>query len=182
MEQYTTPVSLPQRPARSEVSGEVADEASSAGEPSRSELLAAIQGSRVALEGKRETVAVEVNLLRADLRKVSNKVKAADGTISELQSEVGTLRTQMAQATSTVGRLEAWQEDAEGRSEELGGASPSGPLAQEDRIGDHMVLGALQSPATGWRYSGKAQWRWCLLIRMSAQLRSRTWRQVGRLR
>ncbi|KAJ1171410.1 hypothetical protein NDU88_003272 [Pleurodeles waltl] len=44
-------------------------------EPSRVELLAAIQGSRVALEGKIEMVAVEVNLLRADLRKVSEKVK-----------------------------------------------------------------------------------------------------------
>ncbi|KAJ1089349.1 hypothetical protein NDU88_002500 [Pleurodeles waltl] len=102
---------------RSEVSGEVADAASSAGEPSQVELLASIQGSRVALEGKIEAVAVEVNLLRADLRKVSDKVKAAEGTISELQSEVGTLRTQMAQATSTVGRLEARLEDAEGSSQ-----------------------------------------------------------------
>ncbi|KAJ1205973.1 hypothetical protein NDU88_001391 [Pleurodeles waltl] len=108
-------MALPQRPARSEVSGEVADAASSAGEPSQTELLAAIQGSRVALEGMIETVAVEVNLLRADLWKVSDKVKAAEGIISELQSELGTLRTQMAQATSTVGRLEAWLEDAEGR-------------------------------------------------------------------
>ncbi|KAJ1194187.1 hypothetical protein NDU88_003482 [Pleurodeles waltl] len=116
MEQYTTPVAPLQRQARSEVSGDVADAPSSAGEPSRKELLAAIQGSRVALEGKIETFALEVNLLRADLRKVSNKVKAAEGSIAELQSEVGTLRTQMAQATSTVGRLEARLEDAERRS------------------------------------------------------------------
>ncbi|KAJ1207086.1 hypothetical protein NDU88_002478 [Pleurodeles waltl] len=75
MEQYSTPVALPQRLARSEVSGEVANVASSAGEPSRAELLAAIQGSRVALEGKIETFAVEVNLLRADLRKVSDKLE-----------------------------------------------------------------------------------------------------------
>ncbi|KAJ1128770.1 hypothetical protein NDU88_007145 [Pleurodeles waltl] len=41
-------------------------------EPSRAELLAAIQGSKEALKGKIESVAIEVNLLRADLRKVSN--------------------------------------------------------------------------------------------------------------
>ncbi|KAJ1208285.1 hypothetical protein NDU88_003671 [Pleurodeles waltl] len=104
LEQYTTPVALPQRTARLEVNGDAASTPLSAGEPSQMELLAAIQGSRVALEGKMETVAVEVNLLRADLRKVSDKVKVAEGSIAELQSMVGTLWTQMAQATSTVGR------------------------------------------------------------------------------
>ncbi|KAJ1160408.1 hypothetical protein NDU88_000910 [Pleurodeles waltl] len=59
---------------RCEVSGDVADTPLSAGEPSRAELLAAIKGSRVALERKIETVAVEINLLRADLQKVSDKV------------------------------------------------------------------------------------------------------------
>ncbi|KAJ1090336.1 hypothetical protein NDU88_003469 [Pleurodeles waltl] len=63
VEQYTTPVALPQRTARSEVSGDVADTPLSAGDLSQVELLAAIQGSQVALEGKIETVAVEVNLL-----------------------------------------------------------------------------------------------------------------------
>ncbi|KAJ1127535.1 hypothetical protein NDU88_005934 [Pleurodeles waltl] len=57
--------------------------------------LAAIQGTQVALEGKIESIALEVNLLRADHRKVSDKVKVAEGSIAELQSEVGTLRTQM---------------------------------------------------------------------------------------
>ncbi|KAJ1218738.1 hypothetical protein NDU88_006315 [Pleurodeles waltl] len=56
--------------------------------------------------GKTETVAVEVNLLRADLCKVSDKVKVAKGSIVDLQAEVGTLRKQMAQVTSTVGTLE----------------------------------------------------------------------------
>ncbi|KAJ1197606.1 hypothetical protein NDU88_001462 [Pleurodeles waltl] len=85
-------------------------------EPSRAEILAAFQGSRVVLEGKIETVEVEVNLLRADRPKVSDKVKVVEGSIVELQAEVGTLRKQMAQAGSTVGRLEARLEDAEGRS------------------------------------------------------------------
>ncbi|KAJ1153343.1 hypothetical protein NDU88_006104 [Pleurodeles waltl] len=74
------------------------------------------QGSGVALEGKIEPVAVQVNLLRADLWKVSDKVKVAEGSIVELQTEVGALRKQMVQANSTVGRLEARLEDPEGRS------------------------------------------------------------------
>ncbi|KAJ1156580.1 hypothetical protein NDU88_009298 [Pleurodeles waltl] len=63
-------------------------------EPCRAELLAVIQGSRVALEGEIETVALEVKLLRADLRKVSDKVKVAEGSIVELQMDITTLRKQ----------------------------------------------------------------------------------------
>ncbi|KAJ1131885.1 hypothetical protein NDU88_010216 [Pleurodeles waltl] len=58
MEQYTTPAPLPQRQTRVGGSG---DDLS---------MPAAIQGSTVALEGKIETEAV--NLLRADLREVSD--------------------------------------------------------------------------------------------------------------
>ncbi|KAJ1171501.1 hypothetical protein NDU88_003362 [Pleurodeles waltl] len=61
-------------------------------EPSRAELLAAIQGARVALEGKIEMVAVEVNFLQADLSKFSEKAKVAEGSIVDLQTEVGNLR------------------------------------------------------------------------------------------
>ncbi|KAJ1189572.1 hypothetical protein NDU88_006316 [Pleurodeles waltl] len=74
MEQYTTPVVLLQhavrleRAARLEVSGDAAGTPLNTEEPSRVELLADIQGSRVALEGKIEMVVVEVNLLRADLQ------------------------------------------------------------------------------------------------------------------
>ncbi|KAJ1129270.1 hypothetical protein NDU88_007641 [Pleurodeles waltl] len=102
MEQYTTPVAPQRRPVGLEVSGNAAGAPLSAGKPSQAEPLAAIQGSYVALEGKIETVAVEVNLLRADLWKVSDKVKVVEGSIAELQSEVGTLRSQVAQATSTM--------------------------------------------------------------------------------
>ncbi|KAJ1119759.1 hypothetical protein NDU88_007944 [Pleurodeles waltl] len=92
MEQYTTPVVLLERAARLEVSGEPAGSPLNTEEPSQAELLAAIQGSRVALEDKIETVVVEVNLLQTDLRKVSDKVKMAEGSIAELQSEMGMLR------------------------------------------------------------------------------------------
>ncbi|KAJ1156935.1 hypothetical protein NDU88_009651 [Pleurodeles waltl] len=59
-------------------------------EPSQAEVLAAIQGSRVALEGKIETVTVEVNLLRADLRKFSDNVKVVEGSFVEMKTEVMT--------------------------------------------------------------------------------------------
>ncbi|KAJ1128675.1 hypothetical protein NDU88_007050 [Pleurodeles waltl] len=116
MEHYTTPVPLPQGLPRSDEKGDNMRVPVNPEEPSRAELLAAIQGSRVALEGKIETVAVEVNLLLADLRKVSDKVTVAEGSIVKLQMEVGALRKQMVKANSTVGQLEAWLEDAEGRS------------------------------------------------------------------
>ncbi|KAJ1183557.1 hypothetical protein NDU88_000375 [Pleurodeles waltl] len=108
------PAMLPQHQTR--VGGPVDDLGMPAAveEPLQAELLAAIQGSRVALEGKIETVAVEVNLFRADLRKVSDKVKVAEGSIVDLQTEVGTLRKQMVQATSKVGVMEARLKDAEG--------------------------------------------------------------------
>ncbi|KAJ1215685.1 hypothetical protein NDU88_003293 [Pleurodeles waltl] len=61
-------------------------------------------------------VAVEVNLLRADLRKVFDKVKVAEESIVDLQTEVGTLLKQMAQVSSTVGTLEARLEDSKGES------------------------------------------------------------------
>ncbi|KAJ1107017.1 hypothetical protein NDU88_004414 [Pleurodeles waltl] len=106
MEQYTTPVPLPKRPARMDGSGDSVRVPATSDEPSHAELLAAIQGSRVALEGKIQTVAVEVNLLRVDLQKVPDKVKVAEGSIVELQSEVRALQKQMVQANSAVGRLE----------------------------------------------------------------------------
>ncbi|KAJ1177503.1 hypothetical protein NDU88_002758 [Pleurodeles waltl] len=105
MEQYTTPVPLLQCVARSEVSGDDMRAPLNPEKPSCAELLAAIEGSRVALEGKIETVAV--NLLWVDFRKGSDKVKVTEGSIVELQTEVGALRKQMVQATSTVGWLEA---------------------------------------------------------------------------
>ncbi|KAJ1173596.1 hypothetical protein NDU88_005426 [Pleurodeles waltl] len=82
MEQYTTPVPLPQCVARTKVSGDDMRMPLNPEEPSRAELLAAIQGSRVVLESKIETVVVEVNLLQADLRKVSNKGCGTQGEVS----------------------------------------------------------------------------------------------------
>ncbi|KAJ1152098.1 hypothetical protein NDU88_004875 [Pleurodeles waltl] len=77
----------------------------SVAEPPGAELLVAIQGTRVALEEKIEAVALEVNLLCTDLRKVSDKVMVVDGSIVELPNEVTTLKKQLAQVTSKSGAL-----------------------------------------------------------------------------
>ncbi|KAJ1179473.1 hypothetical protein NDU88_004707 [Pleurodeles waltl] len=82
----------------------------------RGQNFSQLYRARVALEGKIETVAVEVNFLLADLMKVSKKVKVPEGSIVELQTEVGSLRKQMVQVDSTVERLEARLKDAEGGS------------------------------------------------------------------
>ncbi|KAJ1216912.1 hypothetical protein NDU88_004510 [Pleurodeles waltl] len=52
-------------------------------EPTKAELLAAIHGSREALEGKIELVGIEVNLLWAGIQKVSDRVQIMEGSISE---------------------------------------------------------------------------------------------------
>ncbi|KAJ1213045.1 hypothetical protein NDU88_000684 [Pleurodeles waltl] len=66
-----------------------------AGEHSRAELLQTIQDSRQALENKIETVAIEINLLRTDLRKVSDNVCIVEGSIEQLQIELATLKKQV---------------------------------------------------------------------------------------
>ncbi|KAJ1167380.1 hypothetical protein NDU88_007772 [Pleurodeles waltl] len=59
MEQCTMPVPLPQRQTPVGGAGDALSTAVTVEEPSQAKLLAAIQGSRVALEERIETVAVE---------------------------------------------------------------------------------------------------------------------------
>ncbi|KAJ1111961.1 hypothetical protein NDU88_000233 [Pleurodeles waltl] len=85
-------------------------------EPTRADLSVSIQGCRTALEHKIETLSIEVNLLRADLHKVSDKVTTAEGNIVELQVETVTLKKQMAQLTTSARELERRAEYGEGCS------------------------------------------------------------------
>ena len=57
--------------------------------------MEAIRGSREALESQVAGVSIEVNLLRADLRKISDKVSNAEGNITTLQTEVKELKYQV---------------------------------------------------------------------------------------
>ncbi|KAJ1165789.1 hypothetical protein NDU88_006206 [Pleurodeles waltl] len=115
MEQYTTPVPLPQRQARLEGSGDVLSAPANPEKPSCAELLAAIQGSRVNLEGKIETVAVDINLLRSDLRQViggvSPRASGVDGPDSSSRDDgqledTGACRS----ATDSIRRVEIQQD------------------------------------------------------------------------
>ncbi|KAJ1193022.1 hypothetical protein NDU88_002328 [Pleurodeles waltl] len=92
------------------------DASASVEEPPHAELHAAIQGSRSALEGKIESMALEVNLLRTDRRKVLDKVKLAEDSIVELQMKGSTPCKQLAHVNLKSETLEARLKDAEGRS------------------------------------------------------------------
>ncbi|KAJ1114893.1 hypothetical protein NDU88_003123 [Pleurodeles waltl] len=126
-------------------------------EPSQVEILAAIQGSRVALEGKIETVVVEVNLLRADLRKVSDKVKVAEGSIVELQLEVlSGGRSHFFEQPEKFWRwLEMWDKRALGKPtgarrvvNRASGADGSDWRKREgERTADSMDQGVVEVPA-----------------------------------
>ncbi|KAJ1194769.1 hypothetical protein NDU88_004055 [Pleurodeles waltl] len=96
LEDCTNSTPLPQHQAQQGGLRDKQTTAASAKEPSCAELIAAIEGLRVAFKGKIETVALEVNLLLAELRKVSDKVRVVKGSIVELQTEVTTLRRQLA--------------------------------------------------------------------------------------
>ncbi|KAJ1218539.1 hypothetical protein NDU88_006117 [Pleurodeles waltl] len=85
-------------------------------EPSGTTLPEAILGSQVALEGQITGVSVKVNLLRAGLRKVADKVSEAETNITTLQTELRQLKEQMARMTTAIAALEDRVEDAEWRS------------------------------------------------------------------
>ncbi|KAJ1113032.1 hypothetical protein NDU88_001292 [Pleurodeles waltl] len=119
MEQYTTPASFPQQrqPKQGGAQGDQVPKLSTE-EQSRTETLAAIQGSCVELEGKIETVVLEVNRFGADLQKVSDKVRVAKGCIDELQLVMAMLGRQVATGISKTRALEdaaQSEADIEGR-------------------------------------------------------------------
>ncbi|KAJ1135660.1 hypothetical protein NDU88_002098 [Pleurodeles waltl] len=76
----------------------------------------AIQGLRSALEQQIETVSIDLNLLRADLRKVSEKVNTAETTIGSLQGGMTSLKKQMTAVRTEVDELGRRAEDEEAGS------------------------------------------------------------------
>ncbi|KAJ1165503.1 hypothetical protein NDU88_005930 [Pleurodeles waltl] len=82
---------------------------------SMSEILNEIKGTCTKLVTKIDTVAVDVTLLRADLRKVADRVTKAEDTIGVLSQDVNALKD----TVSSLQKLTVWLEervkDAEGR-------------------------------------------------------------------
>ncbi|KAJ1208974.1 hypothetical protein NDU88_004353 [Pleurodeles waltl] len=57
-------------------------------EPTRVDLLVALQGCGTALEQNLETLSIDVSLLRVDLGKVADKVTTVEGNIADMQGEM----------------------------------------------------------------------------------------------
>ncbi|KAJ1099925.1 hypothetical protein NDU88_005018 [Pleurodeles waltl] len=82
--------------------------------PSRdtSEILAAIQISRIALENKVDFLAMDINHLRLDLHKVGNRVTGEEKEITALQRNLTELLKEIDTLKANLSQLEHQLEDA----------------------------------------------------------------------
>ncbi|KAJ1129786.1 hypothetical protein NDU88_008151 [Pleurodeles waltl] len=68
----------------------------------------------MALEHQIETLSIDVNFLWVDLRKVADKVTAAETNITVMQGEVKDLKKQMEQMMTETAELTRRAKDTEG--------------------------------------------------------------------
>ena len=87
----------------------------SATEPSLTDIMAAIQGIQVTLEGKMDAISTEVTLLRADFGKMKERIKDNQGAVSTLQSENKELKSQMRELMKTTDKIVDKLDEYEGR-------------------------------------------------------------------
>ncbi|KAJ1108296.1 hypothetical protein NDU88_005672 [Pleurodeles waltl] len=85
-------------------------------EPTGAQILAAIESSRHAMQTHIATIAVDVNLLRDDLRVVAERLVATEKQVTCLQSEMHMQKTSVAILEAKTHKLEARVEDAKGRA------------------------------------------------------------------
>ena len=69
-------------------------------------VIEAIKTSREALEHKIETVLVDLNLLRADHKKVAERVKANESTLADLQPAVDANNDRITGLTERMEQIE----------------------------------------------------------------------------
>ncbi|KAJ1114732.1 hypothetical protein NDU88_002963 [Pleurodeles waltl] len=84
-------------------------------EPTGAQILAAIESSRHAMQTQISAIAVDVNLLRTDLRVVAELSVATEKQVTCLQSGMDTLKSSVDVLEAQTHKLEARVEDAEGR-------------------------------------------------------------------
>ncbi|KAJ1205666.1 hypothetical protein NDU88_001094 [Pleurodeles waltl] len=84
-------------------------------EPTGVQILAAIESSWHAMQTQIEAIAVDVNLLRADLRVVAERSVATEKQVTCLQSDMDTLKASVGILEAKTYKLETRVEDAEGR-------------------------------------------------------------------
>ncbi|KAJ1100209.1 hypothetical protein NDU88_005296 [Pleurodeles waltl] len=79
-------------------------------------ILHAILDTKTSLETKIDTVSLEVNLLRADHRKLAERVTQAEAITQTLPPTFQSLQTQIASMQKELNALHRRAEDADGRS------------------------------------------------------------------
>ncbi|KAJ1145717.1 hypothetical protein NDU88_012002 [Pleurodeles waltl] len=84
-------------------------------EPTGAQILAAIEYSWHAMQTQIAAIAVDVNLLRANLRVVAEHSVATEKQMTCLQSQMDTLKASVAILEAKTHKLETKVEDAEGR-------------------------------------------------------------------
>ncbi|KAJ1171927.1 hypothetical protein NDU88_003784 [Pleurodeles waltl] len=82
-------------------------------DPTGAQILAAIESSRQAMQTQIAAIAVDVNLLRADLRVVEERSVATEKQVTCLQSEMDTLKASVAILEAKTRKLGARVQDAE---------------------------------------------------------------------
>ncbi|KAJ1201787.1 hypothetical protein NDU88_005593 [Pleurodeles waltl] len=82
-------------------------------EPTGSQIVAAIESSQQAMQTQIVAIAVDVNLLCADLRVVAERSVATEKQVTGLQSEMDTLKASVAILEAKTHKLEVGGEDAE---------------------------------------------------------------------
>ncbi|KAJ1185744.1 hypothetical protein NDU88_002531 [Pleurodeles waltl] len=80
------------------------------------ELLAAIQGSCVALGGKMDSIARDINHLRLDLRKVADHLPAVKDDVDALKKEVKWRRAEVDESKCSATQMEERLEDTKDQS------------------------------------------------------------------
>ncbi|KAJ1121758.1 hypothetical protein NDU88_000277 [Pleurodeles waltl] len=96
--------------------------------PTAAEPRAEIQGCHIALEGKMDTVAMEINHLGLDLQKVADRTTAVDNNVDYLKKYVQSLRAEVEGLKCSTTHTEERLEDAAGRLQRLVGFPEGRPL------------------------------------------------------
>ncbi|KAJ1172285.1 hypothetical protein NDU88_004132 [Pleurodeles waltl] len=81
--------------------------------PSLADLMLAVNGTRSALESKMDTVAVDISLICADMKKTVERVTIAKGTIREHSAMLKSLQAEFDLLWYSTNRLHRRAEDAE---------------------------------------------------------------------
>ncbi|KAJ1157746.1 hypothetical protein NDU88_010446 [Pleurodeles waltl] len=85
-------------------------------EPTGAQALAAIEASGKAVKSQSTAMAVDVNLLRADLRVVAERSVATEQQVTSMQIGIDTLKISVAALEVKTRKMELRVEDAEGRA------------------------------------------------------------------